>query len=89
MLYDKNSRLAELGSETALYAALYYKKIDGVIYPFLSLKRTSDFLNEAIVGQNSAIVNKYNETVENKEYKNFRFVENNMFTIEGIPMRAL
>lgn len=85
MLYDRNSRLAELGSETALYAALYYKKIDGVIYPFLSLKRTSDFLNEAIVGQNSAIVNKYNES-ENKNY--FRLVEDIVFAIEGIPVRA-
>jgi len=85
MLYDKNSRLAELGSETALYAALYYKKIDGVVYPFLSLKRTSDFLNEAIVGQNSAIVNKYNE---NKN-KQFGVVENIMFSIEGIPMRVI
>ncbi len=85
MLYDKNSRLAELESETALYAALYYKKIDGVVYPFLSLKKTSNFLNEAIVGQNSAIVNKYNES----ENRNFRLVEDIMFTMEGIPMRAL
>jgi hypothetical protein len=84
MRYDRNSRLAELGSETALYAALYYKKIDGVVYPFLSLKRTSNFLNEAIVGQNSAIVNKYSES----KNKNFRFVEDIVFTVEGIPVRA-
>ena len=84
MLYDRNSRLAQLESETALYVALYYKKIDSVVYPFLSLKRTSNFLNEAIVGQNSAIVNKYSES----KNKNFRFVEDIVFTIEGIPVRA-
>lgn len=84
MRYDRNSRLAQLESETALYAALYYKKIDSVVYPFLSLKRTSNFLNEAIVGQNSAIINKYSES----KNKNFRFVEDIVFTIEGIPLRA-
>ena len=68
----------------SFFGYLYYKKIDSVVYPFLSLKRTSNFLNEAIVGQNSAIINKYSES----KNKNFRFVEDIVFTIEGIPLRA-
>lgn len=83
MLYDDNSRLAEIGREIAFYAGSYFKKINGIVYSFFSLKRTSNFLDETIVEQNSA-----RTSAQDANGMSRVLVERVTYSIEGIPIRV-
>ena len=83
MLYDRNSRLAEIEGEIAFYAGSYFKKINGIVYSFFSLKRTSNFLDETIVEQNSA-----RASAQDANGMSRGSAERVTYSIEGIPMRV-